>query len=147
MKRVLKAKYRHLECSDGKVCRKAKERTVPFLVCNVDLIKQEQCTDHHKSQAVMQKSRDRRKIKYRGTLIEEGWIEYSDQSSDESDRPYKMINGIVFLSKENGECRNKACHSAEAVGDDLLPSHSIVSENLGKSIDHDPNKQCGSDRL
>ena len=95
----------------------------------------------------MQKSRDCGKIKYGWTLIEEGWIEYSDQSSDESDRPYKMINGIVFLSKDNGECRNKACHSAEAVGNYLLPSHSIVSENLGESIDHDPDKQCGGDRL
>lgn len=147
MKGIREAEHRHLKRSDRQIRSKSKERTIPFFVGNINLVEKEQRGYHYKCNAMMQKSRDRGKIKHSRSLIEEGRIEYGDQSADRAQRPNEVIYGIILFAKQYGQRQNEARHSAEAVGNDLLPSDVRISENLRKSVYQYPDKKQSRQRL
>ena len=85
-------------------------------------------------------------IKYGRPLTYKGGVNDGGDPAEKSGKPYKVERGVVLFPENNSQREDKACHSAEAVGNYSKPLRRTVSEYLGEPVCRDGReKQQGKE--
>lgn len=103
--------------------------------------KEKQRYDQRRAKTVMKQARNCGKIENRRALSDKCGVYDCGNTAENTEQPREMQNVVIFLADQDAECQNKTCHTAVAVGYDLLPANLTVSEDLGEPVRNDRDEK------